>query len=135
MINEYSKPIYSKENKKNNCPFCNRNYNAYYKTIFYEMPEILIIHPLAINKSSINFEEGLSIKMSEHLDNKKIKYHLIGLISHFEKDNRSHNIAHCKIESIWYEFNDSYIFPANIRGGGRILLFIYQKEKDENRFY
>ena len=95
MINDYSKT--SKIKSDYFCSICDKKNNAYYKNIFYEIPEILIIHPEGLKDNHINFEEKNDIKLSENLKNKIIVYNLIGIIYHFEKDNRSHNIAHYNI--------------------------------------
>ena len=135
MITDYSRNIELNGKNKNYCSICDCDYNASSRNIFYELPKILIIHPERKNQgikfyASIDFEEQLDIKLSEHLKNKKISYTLIGIIYHiFSVGYKGHNIAICKIKDDWLQFNDYMISKINIKDvkGNGVLLLVYEK--------
>ena len=137
MLDDFSRKIQLIGRNRNYCSICKDEYNAYTRNIFYEMPEILIIHPGRTNKGIkyniiIDFSEKIKIKLGDNfnLKTQEIKYNLIGLIYHFGGSGYSgHNIAYCKIMDKWYEFDDERVSPIdfkNIKGEG-IILLIYQK--------
>ena len=134
MLDDYSRDIQLTGNNKNYCLFCEGDYDAYCRNTFYEMPEILIIHPGRENKGlkfniRIDFEENIKIKLSDNLK-REISYNLLGIIYHLGGIGyNGHNIAICKIGENWYEFNDSNvsIIDINDLNGSGILLLIYQK--------
>ena len=138
MLNDYSKKINLTGININFCSFCDCQYDAYSNIAFYEMPEILIIHPGRKKRGikyniKIDFSESLTIKSSDNLRNKFITYNLIGIIYHFGLSGYvGHNVAFCKINNIWYNFDDSKVSKIDIKSfsGEGILFLIYQKNND-----
>ena len=136
MLEDYSRKIQLEGNNKNYCEFCDGEFNAYSRNIFYELPKILIIHPGRTNKGTkfnikIEFKEEITISLSEKLEKQKIQFNLIGIIYHFGGcGHNGHNISYCKIGDVWYSFNDSKISKIDINeiNGEGILLLIYQQK-------
>ena len=137
MLIDYSRYIPLKGKNKNFCLLCKGDYDAYCRNILYKMPEILIIHPGRKNKGikydiKIGFKEILKVKLSENLNNNNILiYNLIGIIYHLGIEGYTgHNKAYCKINKIWYEFNDNLISQIDLNSisGEGILFLIYQNK-------
>lgn len=136
LLIDYSREIELDDKNKNYCIYCKHDYKAKYSIQFYEMPQILIIHPERKNKGykydiNIDFKEDINIQLSEKKDKKIIAYNLIGIIYHCETiDKEKHNIAICKIEDCWHIFNDNEIiknFDIKELDRKGLLLLIYKK--------
>ena len=136
MLVDYSRKIDLNGKNKNFCEICNGDYDAYTRSILYEAPKILIIHPGRKKEGKkynikIDFEEELIIELSDNLTNNKIEYNLIGIIYHIGGNGFvGHNFAYCKINEIWYEFNDSRVNEINFNSitGEGVLLLIYKRK-------
>jgi ubiquitin C-terminal hydrolase len=71
------------------------------------------------------------------MEGKEIEYNLIGIIYDYGAIGYiGHNIAYCKRNNIWYEFDDDLIRKIDINkiSGRGILLFIYEKKMMKNKF-
>ena len=142
MINDYTKENIINGKNENYCLKCQDFSEAKLKHNFYKLPGILIICPGRKNKGikyniEINFEEKIKIKLSQNIGGKEIEYNLIGIIYHYGAIGYiGHNIAYCKRNNIWYEFDDDYIRKIDINdiSGKGILLFIYQNDEEDLKF-
>ena len=140
MFEDYEKPILMEGDNKNYCIICKGEYNATCQTFLYDTPEILIIHPARTNTGhnySIQIELNEIINITPYIRNGVnskgvvFDYNLIGVISHYGTSGYGgHNIAYCKKNSGWYEFNDSQykkVIFAKTQQSKQILLLIYKK--------
>ena len=140
MFEDYEKPILMEGDNKNYCIICKGEYNATCQTFLYDTPEILIIHPARTNTGhnySIQIELNETINITPYIRNGVnskgvvFYYNLIGVISHYGTSGYGgHNIAYCKKNSGWYEFNDSQykkVIYKLFKKEGLSLIFFYKK--------
>ena len=123
------------------CNFCHQMSDAGYTSYLKTAPNILIIllnRGVGIQfKIKLEFTTDLDITdyVIEKKENERIKYKLIGVITHLgESGDSGHFIAHCKspIDGEWYTYNDAIVsktddFQKKIIDFGMPYLLFYQK--------
>ena len=102
------------------CNICGQNLPAFYQTILFTSPEILII---VLNrgkgiqfKVKLEFQEILNLKNYIKRQDTGYNYKLIGVVTHMGESGASgHFIAYCKspISNDWYQYNDDLVFKVN----------------------
>jgi ubiquitin carboxyl-terminal hydrolase 8 len=118
-------------NNKFYCTNCKKERNAKTKTILFELPKYLIIHP-AFNYRHANelyFEIPPSINFAPYLySGNYSNYELIAVIFHLRSNILGHNVTFCKKNNIWYCFNDSLVSEISfedIKTKGIPLILLY----------
>ena len=118
------------------CSLCQQISDSIFQTLFYALPEILIIilkRRKNKNKIRIQFDELLDLK--DYAKNGGI-YELIGVINHLgEYDSTGHFIAACKspINNQWYRYNDAVVtnitnFKNDILDFGEPHVLFYKRQ-------
>ena len=133
MLDDFEKEIDMTGNNKFYCTNCNRERNAKTRTMLFELPKYLIIHP-AFNYRQTNelyFEILPSINFAPFLYSRNnSNYELIAAISHLRSNVLGHNVTFCKKNNIWYCFNDSLVSEISfedIKINGTPLILLYTK--------
>ena len=118
------------------CSLCQKLSDSFFQTIFYTLPQILIIilyKRKHNNKIRLQFDELLDLK--DYAKNGGI-YELIGVINHLgEYDSSGHFIAACKspINNRWYRYNDAVVtnitnFKNDILDFGEPHVLFYKRQ-------
>ena len=98
------------------CNFCNQQLPAYYQTLIYTAPEILII---VLNRGKgiefnikLEFLEELNLMNFIYFKETGVFYKLIGVVTHLGESGASgHFISYCwsPIDEKWYRYNDDIV--------------------------
>ena len=98
------------------CNFCNQQLPAYYQTLIYTAPEILII---VLNRGKgiefnikLEFLEELNLMNYIYFKETGVFYKLIGVVTHLGESGASgHFISYCwsPIDEKWYRYNDDIV--------------------------
>ena len=98
------------------CNFCNEQLPAYYQTLIYTAPEILII---VLNRGKgiefnikLEFLEELNLMNFIYFKETGVFYKLIGVVTHLGESGASgHFISYCwsPIDEKWYRYNDDIV--------------------------
>ena len=118
------------------CSLCQKLSDSFFQTIFYTLPQILIIilyKRKHNNKIRLQFDELLDLK--DYAKNGGI-YELICVINHLgEYDSSGHFIAACKspINNRWYRYNDAVVtnitnFKNDILDFGEPHVLFYKRQ-------
>ena len=122
------------------CQSCNMQVKVSSKTIYYTLPDVLIIN-LSRDKDNLN---DVSISFDETIDlTKEVEskidiniYDLICIVTHFGNSGTDgHYMAYCKKQdnNKWYQFNDSTVTESNFQeasSSGRAYILFYQRKQN-----
>ena len=122
------------------CQSCNMPVKVSSKTIYYTLPDVLIINLSRdkdnLNDVSISFDETIDLtKEAESKIDRNI-YDLICIVTHFGKSGtEGHYKAYCKKQdnNKWYQFNDNIVTESNFQeasSSGTAYILFYQRKQD-----
>ena len=121
------------------CNNCKNQLPAFYQTILFTSPEILII---VLNRGkgiefNVKMEFSETLNLYKYVERKETgyMYKLIGTVNHMGDSNASsHFIACCKspINNKWYKYNDDLVteinnFNQEIINYAKPFILFYQK--------
>ena len=102
------------------CNICKNTLPAYYQSLLYTTPEILVI---ILNRGkgiefNVKYEFTEYLNISNYVQRKELgcEYYLIGVVTHMGESGASgHFISFNKspIDQQWYKFNDEFVSKVN----------------------